>query len=53
LKKDLKVTRQTASKYLDELAEGGLLEKVKQGRDNYYINNALLKLLMGNHEYDG
>jgi Fic family protein len=50
LKKDLKITRQTASKYLDELASGNLLEKVKQGRENYYINNALLKLLTGDHQ---
>jgi Fic family protein len=50
LKKDLKVSRQTAAKYLDELAEAGLLEKVKQGRDNYYINHALLELLIGNRK---
>lgn len=47
LKNDLKVTRQTASRYFDELTDGGLLEKVKQGRDNYYINQALLDVLIG------
>jgi len=45
LQTDLKVSRPTATKYLDELAEGGFLIKVKQGRDNYYINKSLIKLL--------
>lgn len=45
LEKELDVTRQTASKYLDDLAAAGLLEKVKQGRVNYYINQALIDLL--------
>ncbi|MEO9886123.1 MAG: Fic family protein [Balneola sp.] len=47
LRTDLKVSRPTATKYLDELASGGFLVKLKQGRDNYYINTALLKLLAG------
>lgn len=49
LKDELKVTRQTATKYLDELAAGGYLNKVRQGRDNYYINQALLDLIIDNH----
>lgn len=49
LKDEIKVTRQTATKYLDELAEGGFLTKMKQGRDNYYINQALLDLIIDNH----
>lgn len=47
LQSDLKVSRPTATKYLDELAGSGFLVKVKQGRDNYYINTALLELLTG------
>ena len=44
---DLKVSRLTASKYLDALAAGGLLEKRKVGRSNYYINLALNPILTG------
>ena len=47
LQKDLKISRPTATKYLDELTNEGFLVKVKQGRDNYYINVALLSLLTG------
>lgn len=42
---ELSVSRQTASKYLDELARIGLVNKVKLGKDNYYINVGLYKLL--------
>lgn len=45
LVKDLEVTRITATKYLDELAEGGILHKEKIGRSNYYINVELLSIL--------
>lgn len=43
LQSDLNVSRQTASKYLEILANdnNNLLTKVKIGRDNYYINNGL------------
>ena len=47
LERDLKVTRQTASKYLDQLAQTGLIAKKKHGRANYYINNRLVSLLVG------
>jgi Fic family protein len=47
LQKDLSVTRLTATKYLDTLVEMELLEKVKKGRRNYYLNPALLGLLAG------
>lgn len=43
--KDLRVSRITATRYLDQVAALGLLEKQKVGRDNYYINPALVKLL--------
>jgi Fic family protein len=44
---DLKVSRLTATKYLDALVEGGFLLKRKVGRSNYYINLALYPILTG------
>lgn len=41
LVKDLNITRQTASKYLDELVKGGFLELHKFGKENYYVNITL------------
>lgn len=46
LQKDLKVSRLTATKYLEALTESGFLEKQKIGRSNYYINHALTRILM-------
>ncbi len=43
---DLGVTRQTAAKYLDQLAEAGFVEKRQRGRNNYYINTPLIALFM-------
>ena len=43
--KDLEVSRLTATKYLDELDQIGIVQKVKLGRDNYYINTDLYNLL--------
>ncbi|MFA6625362.1 MAG: hypothetical protein WCS58_00550 [Candidatus Cloacimonadaceae bacterium] len=43
--RDLKVSRHTATKYLDALCEDGLLKKQKIIRSNYYINNALYGIL--------
>lgn len=43
---DLEVTRQTASKYLEALAERGFVEKHQSGRSNYYINVPLVALFM-------
>lgn len=40
------VNRVTAAKYLDMIVDAGLLEKVKMGRSNYYINSALMGLFM-------
>ena len=45
LQKSLSVTRVTATKYLDLLAQGGFLTKKKIGRSNYYVNTALFKIL--------
>jgi Fic family protein len=44
--RDLKISRLTATKYLDKLAEDGFLEKRKIGRINYYINIALNQILL-------
>ena len=43
---DLGVSRITAAKYLNKLAEDGLLKKHKLGTGNYYINVKLMNLLM-------
>ena len=47
VQRDLQVSRITATKYLDALAEGGFLQKQKMGRGNYYVNIALNSILMG------
>jgi Fic family protein len=44
---DLKVSRLTATRYLDLLTEGGFVQKRKIGRSNYYINQPLYELLTG------
>lgn len=43
---ELQVHRNTATKYLDELVNAELLSKHRFGKDNYYINDALLNLLL-------
>jgi Fic family protein len=43
--RELGVSRLTATKYLDALAAGGVLEKVRIGRNNYYVNQPLFALL--------
>jgi Fic family protein len=45
VERDLKVSRLTATKYLDALAAAGFVQKVKVGRSNYYINLALNRIL--------
>jgi len=45
LEDDLRVSRATATRYLDALAHDGLLHKRKLGRENYYINHELVGLL--------
>jgi Fic family protein len=44
LQHDLGVSRQTAAKYLDELAGGGFVQKHQVGRDIYFINTRLIEL---------
>ena len=49
--RDMSISRQTASKYLDKIVSTGLLEKIKLGRENYYVNKGLMALfLMGSIE---
>ena len=43
---ELKVTRITATKYLDALVNLGILSKHKKGKENYYINEFLFDLLL-------
>lgn len=47
LRRDLKVSRITATRYLDALAADGFLRKQKIGRSNYYINLPLFEILAG------
>ena len=47
VEKDLKVSRLTATRYLEALTEGGFLEKRKIGRSNYFINQNLVSILTG------
>lgn len=42
---DLEVSRLTATRYLNLLSETGILEKIKIGRNSYYLNNRLFSLL--------
>lgn len=47
---DIKVSRITAAKYLNKLVEHGLLEKVKMGTSNFYLNPELTRLLINHSE---
>ena len=49
LQRDLKVSRMTATRYLDALSDTGFLIKRKIGRGNYYVNVALNKILLNQH----
>lgn len=45
MQRDLKVSRLTATRYLDALAADGFLRKRRIGRYNYYINEPLFRVL--------
>ena len=49
LERDLKISRLTATKYLDQLTNAGYLQKHQSGRNNYYINRPLCDLLISSH----
>ena len=49
VQRDLGVSRLTATKYIDALAEAGFVQKHKIKGSNYYINVALNQILLGNH----
>lgn len=46
LQRDMAISRQTVAKYLDKIVEAGLLSRIKVGRENYYINTALMDLFL-------
>jgi len=46
VQQDLQVSRLTATRYLDTLADTGFVQKQKVGRSNYYMNLALTRILM-------
>ena len=43
---DLNISRNTAIRYLDQLEKLDLIQKKKIGRENFFINKALLDLLI-------
>ena len=45
LEEELTIHRNTAAAYLNRMTELGILEKVKIGRSNYYVNSELFQLL--------
>ena len=51
LEKDLGVSRATATRYLEALADDGILEKSKLGRESFYTNHALINLLFNMPEF--
>ena len=46
VERDLRVSRPTATRYLDSLVEDGLLVRQRVGRSNYYSNVALYAILI-------
>lgn len=43
---ELNVSRATAAKYLDRLAHNGFVQKVRAGRNNYYVHTNLVALFV-------
>lgn len=52
VERNLQLSRQTASKYLNKIVSLGLLHKEKIGKENYYINTRLMELFVSFGEYD-
>lgn len=53
VERDLRVSRLTATRYLDQLSQAGYLSKQKIGKSNYYMNIRLIKILTGDLTHDG
>ncbi len=53
IEQDMMVKRKTATKYLEMIVDVGLLEKLKIGKTNYYINTRLVDLFMNHQTYVG
>ena len=51
LERDLQISRNSASKYLNIIVEAGLLKKIKIWKTNYYLNTKLVDLFV-NHNFD-
>lgn len=51
VQRDLRVSRLTATRYLDKLAVAGYLDKRRIGRSNYYVNKPLVELLSNIPEF--
>ena len=49
---ELQVSRPTATSYLNQLTDIGVISKTKMGRDNFYINERLFNLLMNAFHYE-
>lgn len=49
---NMRVSRQTAAKYLDRIVALGLLRKEKMGKENYYINTKLMNLFIEFGKYE-
>ncbi len=47
LERDLRVSAKTATRYLESLIQHEFVQKQKIGRENYYLNARLFKLLTG------
>ncbi|WP_331487923.1 hypothetical protein [Luteimonas endophytica] len=45
VQRELGVSRLTATRYLDAMAGDGVLDKIRIGRNNYYVNRPLFELL--------
>lgn len=45
LQEQLKISRNTATTYLNKLSEAGILQKMQYGRKLYFINKTLFKIL--------
>ncbi len=45
VERELECSRITATRYLNEMTDLGLLERIKRGRESYYINTGLMALL--------